>query len=107
MKILLAAGGNPQNWPQSLLSKYDAYVGIDRGALYLLQAGYPVDLAVGDFDSLSNEEQKEVFAKAKEYTRSLQKRRYRYTVRYLKTFERYPQAEVTLIGATGGRWIIF
>ena len=70
MKILLAAGGNPQNWPQSLLSKYDAYVGIDRGALYLLQAGYPVDLAVGDFDSLSNEEQKEVFAKAKEYTRS-------------------------------------
>lgn len=33
----------------------------------------------------------------------LQKRRYRYTVRYLKTFERYPQAEVTLIGATGGR----
>ena len=50
MKILLAAGGNPQNWPQSLLSKYDAYVGIDRGALYLLQAGYPVDLAVGDFD---------------------------------------------------------
>ena len=56
MKILLAAGGNPQNWPQSLLSKYDAYVGIDRGALYLLQAGYPVDLAVGDFDSLSNEE---------------------------------------------------
>ena len=44
MKILLAAGGNPENWPQPLLTKYDAYVGIDRGALYLLQAGYPVDL---------------------------------------------------------------
>ena len=70
MKILLAAGGNPENWPQPLLTKYDAYVGIDRGALYLLQAGYPVDLAVGDFDSLSNEEQEEVFAKAKEYARS-------------------------------------
>lgn len=104
MKILLAAGGNPQNWPQSLLSKYDAYVGIDRGALYLLQAGYPVDLAVGDFDSLSNEEQKEVFAKAKEYTRSPAEKDDTDTqLGILKTFERYPQAEVTLIGATGGR----
>lgn len=84
MKILLAAGGNPQNWPQSLLSKYDAYVGIDRGALYLLQAGYPVDLAVGDFDSLSNEEQRKYLQKPKSIPVPCRKRRYRYTVRYLK-----------------------
>ena len=104
MKILLAAGGNPENWPQPLLTKYDAYVGIDRGALYLLQAGYPVDLAVGEFDSLSNEEQEEVFAKAKEYARSPAEKDDTDTqLGILKTFERYPQAEVTLIGATGGR----
>ena len=31
-------------------------VGIDRGCLHLLEADLPLQLAVGDFDSLSREE---------------------------------------------------
>lgn len=56
MRVLLAAGDDPENWPQSLLAKYGAYVGTDRSALHLFQAGYPIDLAVDDFDLLSSKE---------------------------------------------------
>lgn len=34
----------------------DRCVGVDYGAIYLLDAGYPVDLAIGDFDSVTEHE---------------------------------------------------
>ena len=59
MQVLLVAGGSPENWPE-LQNSYDCYVGIDRGAWYLLQNNFPLDLAIGDFDSLSVDEKKQV-----------------------------------------------
>ena len=67
MKILLAAGGRPENWPP--LMTYDKYIGIDRGALFLLQHQRPVDLAIGDFDSLTAGE----LQAAKEVTATVEK----------------------------------
>ena len=54
--FLLVAGGNPSDWPTIEPATYDYFVGIDRGCLHLLEADLPLQLAVGDFDSLSREE---------------------------------------------------
>ena len=51
-RVLLVAGGNPSDWPTFEPATYDYFVGIDRGCLHLLEADLPLQLAVGDFDSL-------------------------------------------------------
>lgn len=40
------------------LNQEDIYIGIDRGALMLLEHQYPLTIALGDFDSLTDEELK-------------------------------------------------
>ena len=52
-RVLLVAGGEPSDWPTIEPATYDYFVGIDRGCLHLLEADLPLQLAVGDFDSLS------------------------------------------------------
>ncbi|WP_165005235.1 MULTISPECIES: thiamine diphosphokinase [unclassified Enterococcus] len=104
MEILLVAGGQPENWPDPLEKQFDYYVGIDRGAFYLLENGFPLDLAIGDFDSLEEEERKLVFGKAREVNRAPAEKDDTDTqLGLVRTFERFPRASVTLIGATGGR----
>ncbi|KFN89391.1 thiamin pyrophosphokinase [Tetragenococcus muriaticus PMC-11-5] len=60
MNILLAAGGPISNWPE-IEEHYDFYVGIDRGSLFLHQKGLPLDIAIGDFDSLNAQERENSF----------------------------------------------
>ncbi|MDG3374774.1 thiamine diphosphokinase, partial [Vibrio parahaemolyticus] len=104
MKILLAAGGAPQEWPEITGSEYDYHVGIDRGALYLLQQGFSLELAVGDFDSLNEEERTYVFSQAELVIQSPAEKDDTDTqLALVSTFERYPDADYTLVGATGGR----
>lgn len=104
MKILLVAGGEPKRWPEFKADNFDFFVGIDRGNLYLLNAGIHPDLAVGDFDSLSNEERRLVFDSVGEISKSPAEKDDTDTQLALaKTFERYPEADVTIVGATGGR----
>ena len=48
----------------------DAYlIGADRGALYLADAGYQADIAVGDFDSVSESEMEKIIKNAGEIDR--------------------------------------
>lgn len=102
MKTLVVAGGNPAEWP--LLTDFEYYVGIDRGAWYLLEQGLPLDLAVGDFDSLNEAERKRVFDAAGEVRRSHPEKDDTDTQLGLSAvFTEDPLAQVTLIGATGGR----
>lgn len=104
MKILLVAGGSPQQWPGFQEAEFDFFVGIDRGNLYLLDEGICPDLAVGDFDSLSEQERRGVFELVGEVAKSPAEKDDTDTQLALaKTFERYPDAEITIIGATGGR----
>lgn len=104
MKILLVAGGSPQQWPDFQEAEFDFFVGIDRGNLYLLDEGICPDLAVGDFDSLSEQERRGVFELVGEIAKSPAEKDDTDTQLALaKTFERYPDAEITIIGATGGR----
>ncbi|OTP06876.1 thiamine pyrophosphokinase [Enterococcus sp. 10A9_DIV0425] len=104
MEVLLVAGGDPQAWPDLTKKIFDRYVGIDRGALYLIQAGYPLDLAIGDFDSLTTEEYQRVSKQALEVRKSPAEKDDTDTQLGLeKTLEEFPEAMITLIGATGGR----
>lgn len=103
MKILLVSGGQKEYWPK-LNKSYDYYVGIDRGSLYLLEAGLPLDLAVGDFDSLTPEEKINVFNYAKEtLTAPSEKDDTDTQLAVSVVLKHYPEAEIELIGATGGR----
>lgn len=43
----------------------DYYIGVDRGALILVENGYRPDLALGDFDSITEAEKQEITQKAK------------------------------------------
>lgn len=114
MEILVVAGGRQQSWPP--LTEYDFYCGIDRGAFYLLRANLPLNLAVGDFDSLSESERRLVFSTGEEILTAPAEKDDTDTQLGLATvFQRYPKANVTLIGATGGRidhflanlWLVF
>lgn len=103
MKLLLVAGGDPGHWP-AFSEEFDRIIGIDRGNLFLLRRGIVPDLAIGDFDSLNEEEKKEVFSQVAEVKTSPAEKDDTDTQLALVTaFERFPAAEVTLIGATGGR----
>ncbi|OTN77996.1 thiamine pyrophosphokinase [Enterococcus sp. 8G7_MSG3316] len=102
MTILLVAGGKPETWPD--LKQYDIYIGIDRGALYILAAGYPLTLAIGDFDSLSQEEFDQVSSQAKTIIQAPPEKDDTDTQLALaETLRRYPEATIDLIGVTGGR----
>ncbi len=103
MKILLASGAPLETWPQ-IERKYDLYIGVDRGSLFLLNLGFPLELAIGDFDSLSNEEKKFVLHQAKHVqTAPAEKDDTDSQLALAYIFEHYPDAEVTFVGATGGR----
>lgn len=102
MKILLAAGGSPENWPQ--LMAYDKYIGIDRGALFLLQHQRPVDLAIGDFDSLTAAELQAVKQQVKTVIQAPAEKDDTDTqLALVETLRLYSEAQIDVIGATGGR----
>ncbi|MHC5228553.1 thiamine diphosphokinase [Enterococcus sp. LJL99] len=104
MEILLVAGGNPNKWPLIDKEKYDYFVGIDRGSLYLIERDWPLDLAVGDFDSLSKAEYAQVVKEAKKlHTAQSEKDDTDTQLALALAFKTFPEAKVTIIGATGGR----
>ncbi len=105
MKCLLVAGGSVDR--KQLSDIYDKMgkpfvVGVDRGVVYLKDAGIPVDAAIGDFDSISESERSllkqlnevEELCPVKDDTDT------EHTIRYLvdRDFE-----EVVLLGCTGTR----
>lgn len=59
-RILLFAGGNLGQWALPLIKQDDWLVGVDRGALFLVQHGFSPRLAIGDFDSVSPDEKAEI-----------------------------------------------
>lgn len=104
MKILVVAGSHPQEWPDFTPETFDLFVGIDRGSLYILEQGWPLTMAVGDFDSLNAAEKEQVFQYAQEVVSSQPVKDDTDTQLALESlFARWPEAQATIIGATGGR----
>ena len=99
-RIALFAGGDLTE----LNRDFDIFVGVDRGAFYLLKQGLPLDLAVGDFDSVSDEELLRIEASAKEVIQAQpEKDDTDLELAVLACLERYPDAYLTIFGAFGGR----
>ncbi|WP_251712064.1 thiamine diphosphokinase [Lactococcus ileimucosae] len=100
MKVLIHAG-RPASLPDE---NFDYHVGIDRGAWFLLEDHQKLDLAVGDFDSVSREE----FGKISEAARELvklpaEKDQTDLEAGLDQVLSRFPDAEIMIIGALGGR----
>lgn len=99
-RIALFAGGDLT----TVNRDFDVFVGVDRGAFYLLKQRLPLDLAIGDFDSVSDEELLRIKAGAKEVIQAQpEKDDTDLELAVLACFERYPNAYLTIFGAFGGR----
>ena len=101
IKVALFAGGD---FPRSINDDFDYQVGADRACLTLLEKGLPLDLAVGDFDSVTADELARIRQSAGELILAESEKNDTDTELALKEiFARFPQAHVTLFGAFGGR----
>lgn len=100
VKVALVAGGQ---LPDQILP-YDYLVAVDRACWRMIERGYALDLAVGDFDSVSPAEKVIIKEKAGQFLQAPSEKNDTDTELALKTiFQRWPQAEVTVYGAFGGR----
>ena len=97
-KVVLVAGGQLEELP----SDADVWVGVDRGSLHLIEKGLAPDLAVGDFDSVSQQEFELIQKQAKEILCAQpEKDDTDLELAVAATFERY--ASVTIFATFGGR----
>lgn len=99
-KIAVFAGGHLTSFPRD----FAVFVGVDRGSLAILRNDLPLDLAVGDFDSVTAAERQLIQEKAKMVITAVPEKDDTDTELALKViFAKYPQAQVSLFGAFGGR----
>ena len=99
-KVVLVAGGQLEELP----SDADVWVGVDRGSLHLIEKGLAPDLAVGDFDSVSQQEFELIQKQAKEILCAQpEKDDTDLELAVTASFERYPDASVTIFATFGGR----
>ena len=100
IKVAVFAGGQLADFSTG----FDVYVGVDRGSLFLIENQLPLDLAVGDFDSVSQDELQLIKKTAKAFVQACPEKDDTDTELALKkVFEQYPKAQVTIFGAFGGR----
>ena len=100
IKIALFAGGTIDNFQMD----FDLFIGVDRGSLLLIEQGICPDLAVGDFDSVSEKELALICSQSKEVLQAQpEKDDTDLELAVKAVFARYPQAQVTIFGAFGGR----
>ncbi|MEY8463393.1 thiamine diphosphokinase [Streptococcus merionis] len=94
------AGGPLTDFPRD----FDAYAGVDAGALKLVEMNLPLDLAVGDFDSISDEEFETVKRSAKRLVAASSHKDDTDLEMAVKAIcKDDPEAHLTIYGALGGR----
>lgn len=99
-KIALFAGGTIDSFQMD----FDLFIGVDRGSLFLIEQGICPDLAVGDFDSVSEKELALIYSQSKEVLQAQpEKDDTDLELAVKAVFARYPQVQVTIFGAFGGR----
>ncbi|HFU4026306.1 TPA: thiamine diphosphokinase [Streptococcus suis] len=99
-KVALVAGGSLTLLPEPA----DLYVGVDAGAIKLLDNGYPLDWALGDFDSVTPEELERIKGQAERFLQApAEKDDTDLELALKQVFQALPQAQVRIYGALGGR----
>lgn len=103
--IIVLAGGDKTLWPTpDVFDGASKIIGVDRGAYEGLRQGLPIDVAVGDFDSLSQEELNYVKSNIEEVTQYPAEKDDTDTeigVTLASTLSK--EADIVLVGGTGGR----
>jgi thiamine pyrophosphokinase len=66
-RTVIVSGGELGPWALDELREDDRLIGADRGAWFLVQCGRTPDLAIGDFDSVSAEERRQIAAASREF----------------------------------------
>ena len=100
IKIALFAGGTIDSFQMD----FDLFIGVDRGSLFLIEQGICPDLAVGDFDSVSEKELALICSQSKEVLQAQpEKDDTDLELAVKAVFARYPQAQLTIFVAFGGR----
>ncbi|HEM4136522.1 TPA: thiamine diphosphokinase [Streptococcus suis] len=100
IKIAVIAGGSFDCLPEPA----DLYVGVDAGSLRLLDHSMPLDWAIGDFDSVTSEELGQIREMAEWFLRApVEKDDTDLELALKEIFKAYPQAQVRIYGALGGR----
>lgn len=107
MTVVVICAGGPEEEVVSndfLLSFHDAkFIGADRGTVYLLNRGIIPDLAVGDFDSLTDEEWQMVHERIPNIERHIPEKNETDTELAVLKALIYKPTEIILTGVTGGR----
>lgn len=104
MKIHIVLGAPTNNQKISINSEEeDVFIGVDRGAYYIKEAGYPLNLALGDFDSLSRSELEEIQTYAEDilYKSDQDNTDFEWTL--LQVSERYNDRPLLIHNWMGGR----
>ncbi|HFR3662686.1 TPA: thiamine diphosphokinase [Streptococcus suis] len=100
IKIAVVAGGSFD----CLSEPADLYVGVDAGSLRLLDHSLPLDWAIGDFDSVTPEELGRIQDLAERFLQApAEKDDTDLELALKEVFKAYPQAQVRIYGALGGR----
>ncbi|UOQ85531.1 thiamine diphosphokinase [Gracilibacillus salinarum] len=105
MHIGIVAGGPEQTLSQltTFQSTVDYWIGADKGALYIVRNELPLDMAIGDFDSITPDEKKLVqqyAARYQEYPSAKNETDLELAVSHALHLE--PEA-ISIFGATGKR----
>ena len=66
-KIIIFSGGTLEEWALREVREGDWLIGADRGSLYLIRNGLTPDLSIGDFDSVTPAEKREIHQASREF----------------------------------------
>lgn len=105
-KLNLLVGGPQELWPQSLLDHQiqGDWIGIDRGNLRLIKLGIDPLVAIGDFDSMSDDELTIVKEHVTDIRQSIPEKDDTDTqLGLLVALNEFQADQIDIYGATGGR----
>lgn len=106
MTVAVICAGGPENEVvdmQQFLIEDSVFIGADRGALHLLRQGIIPMEAVGDFDSVTNEEYEEIRTQVKKMDAFQAEKNETDTELAIERALSYHPTKVILTGVTGGR----
>ncbi|GAB2025025.1 thiamine diphosphokinase [Lactovum odontotermitis] len=105
MKVLIAAGlAENADFKLFNAADFDAVIGVDAGALWALNQGLALDAAVGDFDSIGPEDFRLLSETGTELLKfKPEKDETDLELALALALRKYPEAEITVTGALGGR----
>lgn len=84
-------------------NEVDSWIGADRGALYLAESNISMDIALGDFDSVSNEERQIINKHAKDVLTYSPEKNYTDLEIAIQKVSEHHVDRILLFGVTGGR----